>query len=435
MVMKKKDYDVIIVGAGPAGLTAGYILAKANVDVIIIERGKFPGSKNVMGGIFYRKSMDDIMTYFYKEAPVERHIIEQRMWFLDEKSHFSTGIRSAKFDEEPYNCFSVFRAKFDRWFADKVKEAGALIINETVVVDPIVENGKVVGVKTDRPEGDLYADVVIAADGVQSFMAKSLGLRKKITPDKVAVATKEIIGLSEEKINDRFGVNDDSQGVTIEMTGPFLNGMEGMAWIYTNKNSVSIGIGTIIKDLIEHKMNPNDLLEKVKSHPSVAPLIEGGDTKEYLAHMIPEGGYYSVPKVYTDGCMITGDAAMLVDSVHREGSNLAIESGKLAAKTYLEAKEANDFSSNTLSKYQERLKESFVLKDLKMYRNLPELLEKKRYLLTKYPQFLIDAMYEMYNVDGTPKPDKIKKIKQELKSKFGYINLAKDIYAIWRNLK
>jgi electron transfer flavoprotein-quinone oxidoreductase len=387
-----------------------------------------------MGGIFYRKALDDLIPEFYKEAPLERHIIEQKMWFISEDSVFSTGIKSEKFNKEPYNCFSVFRAKFDKWFAQKVQEAGALIINETVVKDPIVENGKVVGIRTDRPDGDLYCDCVIAADGVNSFLAKSLGLREKITPNKVAIAVKEIIGLPENVINDRFGVSSDSDGVTIEITGPYFEGMESMGFIYTNKNSLSIGVGTIIEDLIEHKVNPNDLIEKFKTHPAIAPLIAGGETKEYLAHMIPEGGYYAVPKLYTDGLMVAGDAAMLVNSVHREGSNLAIESGKLAARTYLEAKDKNDFSAKALSAYQTKMEESFVLKDLKMYRNLPHLLEEKRYLLTKYPQLIIDSMYSIYNVDGVSKPDKIKNIKDKVKKEFGYWNLAKDMFTLWRKL-
>ena len=189
-----------------------------------------------------------------------------------------------------------------------------------------------------------------------------------------------------------------------------------------------------MKSQVEHKVNPNDVLEKFKTHPAIAPLIAGGETKEYLAHMIPEGGYYAVPKLYTDGFMVTGDAAMLVNSVHREGSNLAIESGKLAARTYLEAREKGDFSAKSLSAYQTKMEESFVLKDLKMYRNLPHLLEEKRYLLTKYPQLIIDSMYNIYNVDGVSKPDKIKAIKERLKKDFGYWNLAKDMFTLWRKL-
>ncbi len=430
--MKRKDFDVIIVGAGPSGLAAGFVLAKAGVNTIIIERGKFPGAKNVMGGIFYAKAMDDLIPEFYKEAPVERHIIEQNLWFMDDISHLGVSFRSQKYNSEPFNSFSVFRAKFDRWFAKKVEQMGALIITETVVTQPIVEGGKVVGVKTDRPDGDLYGDVVIGADGVNSFLAKQLGLRKKIKPNIVALAVKEVIGLDKEKINDRFQLSSDKEGAAYEMTGPFLKGMEGIAWLYTNSSSVSIGVGVVIKDLIEHKTNPNDLLDKIKSHPSIAPLIEGGQTKEYLAHMIPEGGYYAAPQLYTDGFMTTGDAIMFVNNVNREGSNLAIESGKLAAKTYLEAKQTGDFSSKSLSRYQDKMRKSFACKDLSMYKNMPKLLEEKRYFLTKYPQFFIDFVYDWFSVDGISKPDKIKIAKKEFIKKFGYVNFAKDLYAIWR---
>ncbi|MCG2725402.1 MAG: FAD-dependent oxidoreductase [Elusimicrobia bacterium] len=432
--MKKKDFDVIIVGAGPAGLAAAYKLSTAGIKVIVIERGAFPGAKNVMGGIFYRKAMEDLIPDFEKTAPLERHIIEQKVWLLSEDSALSGGLRSEKFNKEPYNCYSVFRAKFDKWFAERAKEAGALIITETVVKEPIIENGKVVGVKTDRPDGDLYADVVIAADGINSLLTKALGLRESITPDKVALTVKEIIGLPEKVINDRFCLNNNSEGATIEITGPFFEGMVTMGFIYTNESSISIGLGTIVEDLVKHKVNINDLLEKLKNHPIVKPLIAGGEIKEYMAHMIPEGGYFAIPKLYTDGFMVCGDAAMLVNAVHREGSNLAIESGKLAAETYLKAKEAGDFSAKTLSVYQKKMKNSFVLKDLKMYRHLPKMMEEKRQLLTKYPQFAIDAVYDMYNIDGVPKVDKIKAIKKSI-GKLGYIRMAKDMFDLWRKVR
>ncbi|WP_448589980.1 FAD-dependent oxidoreductase [Thermodesulfobium sp.] len=433
--MKRTDFDVIIVGAGPAGLAAGYVLAKEGISVAIIERGIFPGSKNVMGGIFYRSSLDDLIPDFYKEAPIERHIVEQKFWFLSEDSMFSTGLRSERFNIEPYNCFSIFRAKFDKWFAKKVADASAMIINETVVKDLILEGEKVSGVRTDRPNGDLYSDVVIVADGVNSFLAKSLGLGKEIRTNDVAIAVKEVIELPDKVINDRFGVSNSSEGVTIEITGPYFNNMRAMGFIYTNRNSLSIGIGAVIEDLVRLKINPNDLLEILKKHPAIKPLVSGGEAKEYMAHMIPEGGYYAMPRLYSDGVMVVGDAAMLVNSIHREGANLAIESGKLAAKTYIEARKKGDFSKKTLSSYQKKLEESFVLKDLKTYKNLPKLLEEKRYLISKYPKFIIDSMYEIYNVDRVPKSEKIRLIMNRAKKEIGYFNILKDIFNIWRSFR
>jgi len=433
--MKRTDFDVIIVGAGPAGLAAGYVLAKEGISVAIIERGIFPGSKNVMGGIFYRSSLDDLIPDFYKEAPIERHIVEQKFWFLSEDSMFSTGLRSERFNIEPYNCFSIFRAKFDKWFAKKVADASAMIINETVVKDLILEGEKVSGVRTDRPNGDLYSDVVIVADGVNSFLAKSLGLGKEIRTNDVAIAVKEVIELPDKVINDRFGVSNSSEGVTIEITGPYFNNMRAMGFIYTNRNSLSIGIGAVIEDLVRLKINPNDLLEILKKHPAIKPLVSGGEAKEYMAHMIPEGGYYAMPRLYSDGVMVVGDAAMLVNSIHREGANLAIESGKLAAKTYIEARKKGDFSKKTLSSYQKKLEESFVLKDLKTYKNLPKLLEEKRYLISKYPKFIIDSMYEIYNVDKVPKSEKIRLIMNRAKKEIGYFNILKDIFNIWRSFR
>jgi len=428
----KLKYDVIVVGAGPAGLSAAILLAKAGVKVIVIERGKFPGAKNVMGGVFYSDCMKGIVDEFPGNAPVERHIIEQRMWILDEKSSVGFNHKNDRFNEEPYNCHTVFRARFDKWLAGEAEKAGALIINNTVVREAIMENGKVIGVRTDRPQGDVYANTVIVADGVNSLLAKSLGMRKNIRKDAVAVAVKEIIGLDEKVINDRFNVKS-GEGVTIEMTGSFFNG-EAMAFLYTNQKSVSLGVGMVVADLVKNHLNPNDLIESLKKHPSVAPLIEGGETKEFLVHLIPEGGYHAVPKVVGNGIMLTGDAAMLVNSIHREGSNLAVISGKFAAETYLEAAQKGDFSEKTLSLYAEKLKDSFVMEDLKKYKGLPDLLQKNERLLKKYPKLLNDAAFELLNVNGISKKEKQKLIWKNMKQEIGLGNMAGDLFKIWRNI-
>lgn len=431
--MSDIKYDVAIVGAGPAGLSAAIVLAKAGVNVIVVERGRFPGAKNVMGGVFYTDCMKGIVEEFPNGAPVERHIVEQRMWMIDDESYVGFGHKNAKFDKEPYNCHTVFRAQFDKWLAKQATDAGALIVNKTVVTEPIMEDGKVVGIKTGRPEGDIKANCVIVADGVNSLMAKSLGFRTKLKKESVALAVKEIIGLDEKVINDRFNVTG-SQGVTIEMTGSLFKGAEAMAFLYTNKKSVSLGVGMIIEDMIEHKINPNELIESLKKHPAISPLIAGGETKEYLAHMIPEGGYNDMPQLVGDGVMIAGDAATMVNAVHREGSNLAITSGKLAAQTYLEAAEEGDFSSATLSSYVDKLQESFVMSDLKKYKALPKLLQKNRQLLDKYPKLMNDAAFELLTVDGVSKQEKQKHIWKNMKQQIGFVNMLKDLYKIWRSV-
>jgi electron transfer flavoprotein-quinone oxidoreductase len=428
----KLKYDVIVVGAGPAGLSAAIVLAKAGVKVIVLERGKFPGSKNVMGGVFYSDCMKGVVDEFPGKAPVERHIIDQRMWILDVDSSVGFNHKNELFNKEPYNCHTVFRAKFDRWLAGEAEKAGALIISNTVVREPLMENGKVIGVKTDRPDGDVFANCVIATDGVNSLFAKALGLRKKIKSDAVAIAVKEVIGLDENVINDRFNIKGE-EGVTIEMTGSYFNG-ETMAFLYTNKKSVSLGVGMVLKDVIKNKINPNDLIEHLKKHPSVAPLIAGGETKEFLAHLIPEGGYKEMPKLVGNGVMIAGDAAMMVDAIHREGSNLAITSGKFAAETYLEASKKGDFSEKALSLYVKKLQDSFVLKDLKKYKGVPDLLQTNKRLLSQYPKLLNQAAFEMLNVDGVPIKDKEKQIWKTVKKEIGIGHLVKDLFKLWRNM-
>ncbi|UCC68491.1 MAG: FAD-dependent oxidoreductase, partial [Armatimonadota bacterium] len=357
MSERGEKFEVIVVGAGPAGLSAAYLLAKAGLKVVVIERGDFPGSKNVMGGVLYRQPTEEIIPDFWREAPLERHLVETQTWVLTERAAFKGAHRHASFGEEPYNAFSVLRARFDKWMGQKVREAGALIVPETVVESALMEGGRVIGVHTGRPDGDLYADVVIAADGGNSLLAQDVGLRKEIPPDQVAVAVKEVIALPRETIEDRFNVSGD-EGATIELYADATWGMAGTAFIYTNRESLSVGCGALLSQLMERSVQPNDLLERFKSHPMVAPLLEGGETREYLAHLIPEGGLRGMPKLSTHGLLVVGDAAMLVNSMHREGSNLAMISGKFAAETVLEAKKRGDFSAGTLGHYDRLLRES-----------------------------------------------------------------------------
>ena len=203
-------------------------------------------------------------------------------------------------------------------------------------------------------------------------------------------------------IDERFGVSAGN-GVTNEILGSVTLGMNGVAFLYTNRSSVSIGIGANLSDFARQKVRPYELIERLKLHPAISPLIKEGKPREYVAHWLPEGGWESVPKLFGDGFLIAGDSAMLFNALHREGSNLAMASGRLAAETILEAMEKGDFSSRTLQGYAARMEESFVLKDLKKYRRFPSFLKPTGSFSPPFPAGLSEALREILTVDETPK--------------------------------
>lgn len=429
-----EKFDCIVVGAGPAGIACAYELGKAGVKVLLLERGEYPGSKNVMGGVLYRQMMEDIIPEFYKDAPVERPIVEQRFMMMDKESATTFGYKGLEWAREPYNNFTVLRAKFDQWFAGKAVEQGALLINETVVLSCIVENGKVVGVQTDRPDGQLYADVVVLADGVNSLLAKSLGFHKEFKPDEVALATMEILKLDKKVIEDRFNL-EEGQGCTIELFGDATKGILGTGFLYTNKDTLSLGVGTLLSGMIKHKLKPHHLLDYVKNHPMIRPFVQGAEPQEYLAHLIPEGGYYSMPKVVGDGVLVVGDAAQLVNAIHREGSNMAMTSGRLAAATIVQAKEAGDFSEAFLDNYRKALMAGFVGQDLKKYKDSTHHFDKFPQYFEQYIPMMNRAMSQMFTVDGTSKREKQRKIWRDLGSAKEKVKIARDMYRAWKVMK
>jgi electron transfer flavoprotein-quinone oxidoreductase len=203
-------------------------------------------------------------------------------------------------------------------------------------------------------------------------------------------------------------------------------------FMYTNRDTLSVGIGVDMKDLDRAKQRPNDILEQFKSHPSIAPLVKDGELKEYSAHLIPEGGYDYVSNVYTDGMLVAGDAAMLVNAINWEGTNLAMTSGTLAGETVIRAKKKGDFSSGTLYTYRQRLENSFVLQDLKMYRRVPKFFEANPHFFLGYPDIMNELFYMWHVVDDELKADRIKRMKAYLFRRRSKLGLLKDAYHMWR---
>lgn len=420
MVSENKT-DVIVIGAGPAGVSAAVTVARGGKKVILVERGSFAGSKNMYGGVIYGHAAEEIFPDYEQSAPIERYVSYHSYMLLDEEQSTTITYKNHK---EKKNAFVAIRSKWDKWCVEQAIREGVYFVPDTLVNKLIVNDGKVVGIKTDLEE--YFADVVIIADGVNSLLAQQIGLREEIKPKQTALGVKEVIKLPEEIINQRFGLNSE-EGAACELVGGALSGMLALGFIYTNKNSISLGIGACLEDLKAKKIRPYELLEQLKAHPSVAALIEGGELIEYSAHLIPEGGYNAMPKLYTDGAMVVGDAAMLVNNVHFEGTNMAMISGKFAGETALEAFEKGDFSSNMLCLYRKKLENSFILKDLKTYRSVIDILSKRTSsFLGYYPQKVCEFFNIFTKADGIGKRGKFVKFTKDFFKNRSLAELFKD---------
>ena len=400
--MTNKKIDVIVIGAGPAGISAAKILADNGKKVLIVDRANEAGEKNMFGGAIYTHQTQEIFPEFWKSAPIERGISEQKIFMLTDTE--SNEINNNTYKQNEFNAYSVNRAKWDKWCVEEIIKKGGYYAPKTLVKELIIENNKVVGIQTELER--YYANIVIIADGVNSLLSKQIGLRKDIKDKDVTLNVKEVIKLPKDVIENRFNL-DENSGCACKILGGPLKDMFALGFMYTNKESISIGFGVGLDELKKIKKTPYELLDELKNHPAIHKYIKDGETIEYSAHMIPEGGFNCMPKLYADGVMVVGDAAMFVNNVHMEGTNLAMLSGKLAAVTAIEALNQNDFSKKTLSLYEKKIKNSIIYKDLKTHKNTISVLKKNiKTLTTLYPELIGDFIKLISDADGIDKRTK-----------------------------
>lgn len=409
--------DAVVVGAGPAGSAAALALARAGRSVILLERGPFAGSKNVYGGVVYGRVLDEVIPRWWEQVPAQRWVVRRSTMVMTPEQALNIDFRTQSWGREPYNGMTVYRSDFDSWLADHAVAAGARLVTSTVATGLLRDSrGAVVGVRTDRPDGELRARMVIACDGVNSFLAKEAGLLPRADAAHHTLGVKEVLSLPAPVIEERFGLAA-REGVDIEMLGA-TRGIPGGGFLYTNRDTVAVGVVVSVSGLAQAKVRPEELVGDVKAHPAIAPYLRGASVKEYSAHLIPEGGYDTMPRLAIDGMLIAGDAAgmCLAAGIWLEGVNFAIGSGLAAGRAAAAAIASDDVSVKALKSYRRDLESSFVLRDHKRLRGAPHLVLSDR-VQRQYPGLICDLAEGMFTVTNPdPKPGVLKLGRRAAKS-------------------
>ncbi|WP_425061009.1 Kynurenine 3-monooxygenase [Sporomusa carbonis] len=425
-----KKYDAIVVGAGPAGLTAAFFMANQGLDVLVLERGPYPGAKNCGGASIMAEHTHKLFPNFWEELLYERIITDQSYWWMTEDSVVSARFQSARLAAAPYNRFSVKRTNLYKWLTDKAIAAGAQVKFNHSVEEVWFDGQKADGVRTANPDNSKYlADVIILADGANSLLAERAGLAPRVTAENMSLYVKETIALPPEVIDERFNLVP-SQGTIIGLIGYPTAGFNGTGSIHTFRDSININIGMSIANFAQAGFSPNDLLERIKKHPHIKRLIAGGETIEYGGAVIPEGGYHAVPQLVHRGLMIIGDAGSLVNGTH--GINLAMWSGFYAAQAAYAAKINRDYSIRKLSLYTKLLNESFVMQDLKANAGAAKLMRDIPYAFDLYSRIANEAAFQVAKIYTMPKRAKRRLIFQKITSMQPLTKILSDA---WQTLK
>lgn len=430
-----EKFDCIIVGGGVAGLAAAMTMARNDMKFLLIEKGEFAGAKNVSGGVLWGSDLAKLVPNYWeeKDGGWERFINHRRLTFMDEQSTFSIDFKSSHFNETPYTGVVVLRSKFDRWLAGKVEEAIAesehpmdsFIATNIKVDEVLMEDRKAVGIRTGDEE--FHADSVIIAEGANNLLTRQVGLQDDYVPaDHILTGIKEVIRYDQEKLEDRFQLNGLS-GMSNEFIGYATDGVEGGGFLYTNRDTISIGLVLGLKDLREKRKSPHDILNHFKAHPVIEDTIKEGEVMEYSAHVVSSGDKRIMPKkLYKDGILICGEAANLLMNAGKaiQGMDYAMRSGILAAETIVEAKRKDDFSAAMLKSYRSKLDKSYIMKDMNRFQDAVHMLHSPE-MFKDVPNLICDFGKKFFTIDNEPTKKSRKLMAESIKEHSSYWDLIK----------
>ncbi len=420
---EEEIFDAIVIGAGPAGTACAYKLAQKGKSVLLIDRSSNAGGKNLMGGRLYTYALDIVDPELRMEAKFERKVAREQIMVLGKDTGITIDFENFAVKDQALaeQSYTILRAGFDEWFAGKAEEIGVMLATGIKVDDLLIKDDKVIGVIAG--DDKMYANTIVAADGINSFMAQKAGLRDDLKPTMVGVGVKEVISLPAKIIQERFQVGENEGAARMVIGG--TDGLTGGGFLYTNKESISLGMVFSPEKLNQSKRSIQEIYQDFKMNPAIQKLIGDGESLEYGAHLVPEGGWlHSVPKkLYRNGFLIVGDAAgfCINTGTILRGMDLALLSGVAAANAILSEKEIGLV-------YMEELQRLNLIQTMKLYKGWPNIIGLER-MATVYPQLINEITKFMFTVDGKV-PQKMPKAMMHITRK--YVTLKNLVQDAWK---
>ncbi|MCB1035386.1 MAG: NAD(P)/FAD-dependent oxidoreductase, partial [Acidobacteria bacterium] len=389
------ELDVVFVGAGPASMAGalhlGRLIQKHNETadqplepaIAILEKGKEIGSHALSGAVVDTRAFQELFPDTWQQAPFEGRVEREKLWWMTESKSWSMPI--------PPMLKNVGKqvaslGKLLKWMEPQLEEVGVDLFCEFPGAEMLLDGDKVIGVRTgDRgidhhgkpkanyePGVDVHAQVVVLGEGPRGTLAKQLegqlGLAEGKNPQIYAIGVKEVWDLPPGRIQ--------AGDVIHSMNWPLGFDTFGGGFIYGMKDDQLI-VGLVVGlDYTNPYLDPHQEFQRFKTHPTLKKLLEGGKMAFYGAKVIPEGGWWSMPRVWGDGFLICGDSGGFLNSQRLKGIHLAMKSGMLAAETIFEGLKAGSLDGKALSRYDEKIASSWIKEELYPVRNFHQAFDK-----------------------------------------------------------